>query len=160
MARQVTLYWRIFLEHYGDLPHPCAYEPCGQAVTELTRPGQGWGVSADHGVIHHVDENPENNDPNNLQIMHHSCHRKHHTIGKPAAHGYTQEVRDKISATLTGRRHPDDMKAKISATMKGRAPANIGELAKARSRCECGMISSRGAIASHAKRKGHVWERL
>lgn len=160
MTRQVNVYHRIFLEHYGDLPHPCAYEPCNELVTELKVSGLGHGVRATQGIIHHVDEDPTNNDPSNLQIMHHSCHRKHHTTGVPAAHGYTQEVRDKISATLTGRRHPDEMKAKISATMKGRAPANIGELTKSRSRCECGMISSRGAIASHAKCKGHTWERM
>lgn len=159
ISRQVYRYHAIFISHNGELPHPCAYchEPVTALSTQFDR-SQGRGSSADVGIIHHKDENPHNNEPSNLEIMHHECHSKHHTSGQPAAHGYTPEIRAKISRSLLGVERSLEMRAKISMTMRGHAPAN--RVATLLGRCECGMHSNRGAIALHAKRRGHAWTRV
>lgn len=41
-------------------------------------------------VVHHVDGNPQNNNPNNLQIMTRGEHQKHHfgTVNEPHVHEF------------------------------------------------------------------------
>ena len=63
------------------LPAPCYF--CGEEVHEL----RVWRDrvkpdTRDRGVIHHIDEDRENNDPDNLVIAHARCHNAYHNIGK------------------------------------------------------------------------------
>lgn len=48
-------------------------------------------------VVHHKDENPLNNDPDNLEVMYRGDHSKHHNLGK------TNEERKKKSALQESR---------------------------------------------------------
>lgn len=61
---------RVYFESHGELPQPCDY--CGEPVVEL-------GRGRMQGVIHHVNEVQSDDRPENLKLMHHLCHRRHHT---------------------------------------------------------------------------------
>lgn len=118
---------QVFIGAFGPLPHPCAYDTCNDLVTEIAQY---------RGIIHHKDENPRNNDPTNLAIMHHQCHMKHHT---------------RTWTRFAGRTHLESTKAKMSAAMSRNANG---------ARCSCGMVSNPGSVSSHAQRLNHTWERL
>lgn len=92
-VRNSRIYTRIFIETNGNGPWSCA--ECTEEVTVI---GQG----STEGVIHHKDENYLNNDPSNLEMMHHACHLRHHLVGVPMP----TETRKKISETLKGRPSP------------------------------------------------------
>jgi len=91
-------YQRTFLREHGAGPWPCAY--CGESVTALGR---------DTGVVHHVDEDRSNNCISNLEVMHPACHKRHHNVGKPARHGYTPDIIEKMAAARRGRPHVEAM---------------------------------------------------
>jgi hypothetical protein len=62
-------------------------------------------ISGDGNVIHHIDENPNNNSPDNLLKMTDVEHKKHHTSnGKHPNQGkiYPQELCDKLSVAHIG----------------------------------------------------------
>jgi hypothetical protein len=67
------------------------------------------GRGPNDGAVHHVDEDRSNNDISNLEIMHFACHRRHHTLGKPALHGYTPEVVEKMASAHRGKPHVETM---------------------------------------------------
>lgn len=118
-------YQRAYLKAHGSGPWPCAY--CGEPIHELGR---------DHpqGVVHHVDEDRTNNGLDNLQVMHASCHKRHHNKGKPAAHGYTPEVLRKMMENR-GVRRPER-----------------------KFRCECGLETHAGPMKRHTNKTNHQVE--
>jgi hypothetical protein len=62
-------------------------------------------IAGDGNVIHHIDENPNNNSPDNLLKMTDVEHKKHHTNnGKHPNQGITfsQELCDKLSESHLG----------------------------------------------------------
>ena len=71
-------------------------------------------------VIHHVDDNPWNDDINNLTIMHHACHMKHHRDKRPPV---SLETRAKMSAWQKGKPKSAEARANISAAAKRRRNA-------------------------------------
>jgi len=83
-----------FWRRYGNKgPWTCAY--CNRRITK------GFALGGrDTLVIHHVDHDEKNNDPENLVPMHRECHIKHHHIGKKR----TKADRAKQSATLQAKR--------------------------------------------------------
>jgi hypothetical protein len=136
-----------FYAAYGtDGPWPCGY--CGDAVIKMGR---------NMGHVHHMDMNPWNNVPSNLQAMHEPCHSWHHRKGKPgnrkgaklsdevraqmsashkgkpAAHGYTPEVLKKIADAKRGQPHHE----------------------KLRHVCECGKVTNAGPMKRHQNSTGH-----
>ena len=148
-----SIYTRIALETYGPLPVRCR---CGELI---------YAISAVDGCVHHRDENPRNNTPENLEIIHHTCHTSHHKKG----FSHTEETRLRISETMTGRTFTDEHRTNLSRALKGRVftdewRANIGrssrERVQKRGRCSCGWESTRAGVANHAKASGHTWERI
>jgi hypothetical protein len=82
-------------------------------------------VAGDGNVIHHIDENPNNNSPDNLLKMTDVEHKKYHTNnGKHPNQGktYSKELCDKLSKAHLGHTHSEESKNK----MKGRVPWNKG----------------------------------
>jgi HNH endonuclease/NUMOD3 motif len=79
----------VALAEFGPLPVRCR---CGELVRSLDQYV---------GVVHHKDENPANNVPENLEIMHHSCHVRHHSTGVCRS----LATRLKMRAAKLGKRH-------------------------------------------------------
>lgn len=150
---------------YGEGPWNC-----GECDTQVTVIGQG----SNEGVIHHKDKDYLNNDPTNLEMMHHACHLRHHLVGVPMP----DETRKKISATLKGRpsptrgmtfsaetnakkglpgernpffgkTHSPEVREKIRAAHQGK-PTRLHKKT-----CECGVVTYPGAMTSHMKASGH-----
>ena len=67
-------------------------------------------------MIHHIDENPSNNELSNLRLMTISEHISLHHTGKI----YTEESKAKMSAAKTGTTHSEKTKAKMSASHLGK----------------------------------------
>ena len=61
---------RVFTDTYGELPLPCVH--CKESVLQ-------WGRTRDDGNVHHRDGDMGNNAPENLELLHHKCHSRHHT---------------------------------------------------------------------------------
>lgn len=89
----------IFFAYYGEGPFVCHH-----CETEVTR---------DVVIIHHLDHNHGNNDPENLSPMHHPCHTAHH---KP----WLNVDYSKVSAAMKNRFFSEDHRRKISEALKGR----------------------------------------
>ena len=66
------------------------------------------------------------------------------------------EAREQRRRAATGYKHTEASRAKMSAAKKGIVPQS----SVLRGQCSCGKISTRAAIASHAKRLGHEWSPL
>ena len=66
------------------------------------------------------------------------------------------EAREQRRRAATGRTHTEEARKKMSTAKQGYTP--IGSILKGQ--CSCGKISTRAAIASHAKRLGHEWSPL
>ncbi len=98
----------VFLAHSGHGPWTCAYESCGKQITRL-------GRRRDEGSIHHVNEDKHDNHPENLEIMHFGCHRKHHMIG----HVKTAETRQKLRDALRGHEVSAETRQKIGDANRG-----------------------------------------
>ncbi len=132
MARATKdLYWEIALAR-RELPVPC--DECEEPVVA--------------GVVHHIDENPDNNERENLMILHRGCHTRIHLSGpkspahlaklKAANRSGAPEVRAKISATLTGVPHTKERRANQSAAQRARFARDRGKPVPAlRARTEC-----------------------
>ena len=58
--------------------HPQRCVICGELIK-----GEAFLIGdADDGIlVHHVDENRANNSPENLHVVHRSCHQRHHRLG-------------------------------------------------------------------------------
>jgi hypothetical protein len=102
-------------------------------------------------VVHHKDEDHGNNDIDNLQLMLHAEHTKHHQQGKPKTEAHkaklseahigkghprgevSPETRAKLSAAAKGKVLSDETKAKMSAFQKGRVktPEHLAKLSAA-----------------------------
>lgn len=67
-------------------------------------------------VVHHLDDNRENDDFDNLVASHWTCHNSHHNKGKTIS----SEHRAAVSKALSGRSLTDEHKAKLSKALKGR----------------------------------------
>ena len=103
-----------------SFPVPC--DECGGPV-ESFKEKTG-------GVVHHVDENPENNDSSNLMILHRGCHAKVHLSGSKselhiealrlANKSSSDEVRAKIAASLRGVHHTEERRRNQSAAQRRR----------------------------------------
>ena len=162
------LYHKVALDTYGPFPVTCR---CGGLIHKF---------SSEDGCVHHKDEDPYNNTPENLEIIHHACHTSHHKTG----FHHTEETKTRISDTMKDREFTDEHRANLSKALVGRQftdewRTNISKSAKGRvlsaetrakmsaahrprleGKCSCGMVNVRGAVARHAKAAGHTWERL
>lgn len=78
-------YWTVI----GDGPWSC--HKCGELVKKI-------GQARMDGNVHHLDEDPWNNEPENLVVMHVVCHQREHPP--------TEEQKAAISKKLTGRPSP------------------------------------------------------
>jgi len=69
---RVRQWLRWFATQY---PQKCAY--CNKAIDH-----EAFliGDAGDGITIHHKDENRENNSPENLVLLHRSCHVRHHRL--------------------------------------------------------------------------------
>ncbi len=94
----------IFQQHYGQPPYTCYF--CGESVTIST------GKQLNALVIHHLDEDPWNNDPTNLRAAHNECHSRHHIL--------SPEHRTNLLAALTGHTVSPETRSKISQAKKGK----------------------------------------
>ena len=138
---------RVFLEANGDAPWACGY--CGGPVYEMGHGGL-------NGLIHHVDEDPTNDVPKNLVMMHDLCHMRHHKGGKVGNRKgavVTAETRERISNALKGKPaahgYTAEVRAKIGAAARGRP------FTEKKFTCECGKITHAGPMAIHQRAKGH-----
>jgi len=66
-------------------------------------------------VIHHIDENPSNNDPSNWAPAHGSCHNRFHRLGARAE----DKTKDKLSKANLGKKLSEETRSKISASLVG-----------------------------------------
>lgn len=123
MARSVPRTHRVFLETYGSGPWPCSF--CDELVTSIGRRT---------GHVHHRDEDPENDAPENLAIAHPGCHMRHHLEGVPHSPEHSSKVGRK------GRKFTPEWRAKLSARQRTRV------------RCSsCGYTSSPQHVGRHEK---------
>lgn len=67
-------------------------------------------------LVHHQDENHDNNDPVNLVAMHRGCHTSHHKRGTV----YPEHVRNSMAVSHFGNSPSEETRAKISAALKGK----------------------------------------
>lgn len=74
-------------------------------------------------VIHHKDDNHDNDEPSNQQKMIHGKHNRLHMMGNKKALGHrykaTKETKKKMSLAARGRKHTKETKRKISEANKG-----------------------------------------
>lgn len=102
---------RVFLSSNGPGPWLCCH--CDEMIHEL-------GQSSLRGVIHHVDEDVTNDDPANLEVMHHRCHLEHHQLGRSRPNVVSKKLRDSwASGRRTGHPQSDDTRRRISTTLQG-----------------------------------------
>lgn len=138
---------RVFLEANGDAPWPCGY--CHTHVHEL-------GHGGENGLIHHIDEDPTNDTPDNLVVMHDICHVRHHKGGKPGnrlGQPVSAETRAKLSKANKGRPaghgYTAEIRAKIGAASRGK-PHIEKKLT-----CECGKVTHAGPMTRHLRARQH-----
>lgn len=142
-------YRAIFVEHNGPGPWSCNYEDCDDLVYEI---GRGIGL----GNVHHKDHDWTNNDPSNLEMIHHECHVRHHLAGVPKTAEHNRKVgdanrgkirspeqRERISQAHRGLTHSDETKRKIAEKHRGMKRKKIS--------CEkCGYTAMPGWVRKHA----------
>jgi hypothetical protein len=132
-SRSVPRAKRVFITANGLGPWPCIH--CNELIYEL-------GRGERKGNIHHKDEDPTNDVPENLEVLHAGCHVKHHLKGIPhtAEHSakvgrkgrvFTPEWREKLSAASRGRTLSLEWREKISVGRKGH---KVSEETRARMR--------------------------
>jgi rubrerythrin len=126
--RNTRRYHRVFFETNGSGPWACAI--CDGMVIQTGRGSQD-------GHIHHKDENPINDVPENLIIMHNACHARVHMIEiasqRPSAYY------ENIAARNRGRERDPELCERLR-----QAQLN------ARATCEkCGYTSSKTWVKRH-----------
>src|SRR5688572_15028073 len=82
-SRNVPRARRVFIAANGTGPWPCSY--CGKDIIEL-------GRHSGQGHIHHKDEDPTNDVPENLEVLHAKCHRRHHDAVIPHSPEHNAKV--------------------------------------------------------------------
>lgn len=105
-------------------PWPCHF--CGKPVT-VTLYADGRGMFKDTLVIHHLDENPFNNDFENLAPSHGGCHTTHHRKGKPTGLHHSEEHKAKIRASMlsSGHRPPPPKRGPMSQETRDKISAGV-----------------------------------
>lgn len=86
-----------FVDAHGEPPYVCT--GCNEVMHTLE-------------VVHHADEDCENNALENLEPMHRACHVRYHA--------HSIETRAKMSDAQRGRTFSPETRAKISAAAQGR----------------------------------------
>lgn len=128
------IYRPIFEDANGHGPWPCygCREP----------------VESDELLIHHLDEDPWNNNPENLVAMHRPCHFSLHKKGIP----HSDEHRLHISLARRGHPVTPETRAKISASSLGKTKVYSKNY-----RCaQCDVVSTLRGIQLHQRRiDGH-----
>jgi hypothetical protein len=113
-------YDKIFRDVNGNGPWPCYYGPCDRLV------------EPDELHIHHIDENPANNAPENLASMHRPCHLRLHLIGSTRP-PYSDESRQKMREAKLGKPHVER-----------------------RVKCgDCDLVTMAGPLISHQRATSH-----
>lgn len=123
-----TKYKAMWLAAHGNGPWPCY--GCGDLVESL-----GGRTAPETGLVHHLDHNHDNNVIENLQVMHHKCHVRHHNservvtdearqnmsaAQKKRRASESQETRDKFVYAFKGRRHSEESIRKMSDAQQGK----------------------------------------
>jgi len=111
-----AVYHRAFILRAGPPPWPCFV--CGEDVTDLgrPRPGEVEGDDPECGVVHHLDENPKNNEPGNLAAGHWNCHVRYHNGFKAPSTGHGAAISEALVGRIITQPHRD----KIAATVRDR----------------------------------------
>lgn len=78
---QQRVYRKIFIDYNGEPPYTCSF--CEKDMPELEH-------------VHHLDENPWNNDPPNLAAAHAFCHNSAHHLGWHHA----EDTKARVSETI------------------------------------------------------------
>jgi hypothetical protein len=68
----MSSYRKYFIEAHGLFPHPCYF--CGKPVASPGGVRHSWST-----VIHHIDLDSYNHDPQNLAAAHQGCHTRYHS---------------------------------------------------------------------------------
>jgi hypothetical protein len=123
-----TKYRAVWLAAYGEGPWLC--HGCGEPVNRL-----GGTTNSETGLIHHLDHDHGNNAVENLRVMHHKCHVRHHNSERTISEGSrrrmsdaqkrrraeeTPEVRDKFVYSFKGRKHSEEAIRKMSEKQRGK----------------------------------------
>lgn len=95
---------RVYREHHGPPPYPCDF--CDKQVT----------VMGHKGVIHHRDENKDNDAIENLGAAHKGCHNVHHKIGQD----HPPEVLEQLRLLHLGAKRSPETRQRISDALKGK----------------------------------------
>jgi len=110
----------------SESPYYCYF--CGKKITKLK------GMDKYSLVVHSLDGNHNNWNPENKVPAHNICHLEYHSLNKPPksketckklsealkGHSVSEETRRKISEANKGRKHSIEFKQKISRIHKGR----------------------------------------
>jgi Fe-S oxidoreductase len=147
MTKRKNGYHRIFIEANGPGPWPCY--GCDELVTKL--------------LIHHLDKDASNNDPNNLVAMHSPCHHRLHQLGRK----HSDESRQKMSETRLGKKLSPEHSRRIGEGHRGkiisaehRAALRAFRLGRPMVqrlfKCgDCDLITIGSALHPHQKATGH-----
>lgn len=137
---------RVFRETHGYGPWQCPECP------DLVR-----GLGRGRGMVHHIDHDGTNDIGSNLVAMHEGCHVRHHHAGKVGNRlgaVVTPEVRARISASLKGRPaahgYTPEIIEKMAAARRGKPHI------EPRHTCSCGLVTTAGPLARHIKATGHT----
>jgi hypothetical protein len=129
--RSVGTYRRVFLETNGPGPWPCF--GCGEPVVKLE--------------VHHLDEDPTNDSPENLVAMHNPCHISLHQRGRTLS----LVTRARVGDALRGKPKTEEHRRKLSEVSRGKPNP------QRKQRCgECAMVSTGSGIAKHQQSTGHT----
>ena len=131
----------IFFLVNGTGPWSCHF--CGEEINETGKRLGGRSL-----IVHHVDWDHSNNDPENLVATHWGCHTRHHVQGSK----HSEETKSNMRATWT-----EERRKRFGLLHKDPKPASTIEAmrktAQARPflKCEtCGrVIQGNGPLAVH-----------
>ena len=77
-------------------------------------------------LVHHRDDNPENNEPENLELMTRAEHAKHHRpVDARSEDWCTDEVREQLSRGRKGKPHTEETKRKMSESQRKRMTPEV-----------------------------------
>lgn len=163
-------YRAVFLMEYGDFPHPCYF--CGGEVKGYLVPRDGQSA-----IVHHVDHDKGNNNPENLVPGHRKCHTDYHRLSPEtqarqrasqlarwARDGkivLSAESRAKISASKMGHEVSEETRAKIRATKAAnpwRPSVEVREKMSAASRGKPKSAAHRANIAAARRGKPSAFQ--
>lgn len=93
---------------------------------------------ATHEIVHHIDGNPSNNDPSNLQLMTNSEHAAHHSRQRTGWH-HSPETREKIRQARLGKpgtRWTEERRQMMRRKLSGRtySPETLRRMSEAAKR--------------------------